>query len=97
MDTSGVWFGRAMGIWMTAITLSPWTAGVSKSALAKVYIVPNVLFLGLFLQASFCLDSTGPGANAALPSLNLWWTQLPIAATFLMWNVQALGEGKKAD
>ena len=96
MDTSGVWFGRCLGIWMTATTLSPWTAGVPKSALAKLYIVPNVCFMGLFLQASFLLDTTGPGANNVLP-VNMWWTQLPIATAFLAWNVQALGEGKKAD
>ena len=30
MDTSGVWFGRALGVWMTTITMSPYTIGVPK-------------------------------------------------------------------
>ena len=62
----------------------------------KLYIVPNTIFMLLFIQASFLLDTTGPGPNAALP-INMWWTQLPIAATFLAWNVQALQEGGKRD
>eukprot|EP01052_Picozoa_sp_SAG31_P003424 SAG31_NODE_132_length_23398_cov_14.557620_3_plen_203_part_00 len=51
MDESGEWFARAMGIFMAAVTTSPWYAKVDKSALAKVYLVPNILWSGLFIQA----------------------------------------------
>ena len=80
---------------MTATTLSPWTCGVSKTALAKMYLVPNVLLVGLFAQAAFMMDITGPGKNAAIPGLNLWLTQLPISAILLILNLQALGEKTK--
>ena len=91
MDDSGEWFGRALGIWMVAITLSPWTIGMDKSALARLYLVPNVLFMGMFLYAAVGLETTGPGKNAMLP-INLWYTQLPIAALFLFLNITAVGE-----
>ena len=91
MDESGIWFRRTLGVCMTATTTSPWTAGVPKSALAKLYLVPNVLMLLLFIQAAFYLDTTGPGVNAMLP-VNMWWTQLPIAAGLLVLNLQAVGE-----
>jgi len=80
---------------MTAISLSPWYAKVPKSALVKVYLVPNVAFTGLFAQASFYMASTGPGKNALLPDLNLWWTQLPISVVFTLLNVAALAEKPK--
>ena len=91
MDDSGEWFARALGIWMAAITLSPWTIGMDKSALARLYLVPNVLFMGMFCYAALVLETTGPGKNALLP-INLWYTQLPIAAAFLMLNLTAVGE-----
>ena len=51
-DASGEWFARALGIWMTVLTSSPYWAGMDKSVLAKIYIIPNVLFvsLGLFVR-----------------------------------------------
>lgn len=36
MDDSGIWFGRCVGLWMSAVTLSPYYAGISKLALCKV-------------------------------------------------------------
>ena len=96
MDTSGVWFGRCLGLWMSTVTMSPYTIGMPKSLMAKLYIVPNVFFMFLFVQASFFLETTGPGRNAVLP-VNMWWTQLPVAATLLAWNVKALQEGGKKD
>ena len=38
--------------------------GVDKNALAKRYMPMNVLFMGMFLHASFLMDITGPGKNA---------------------------------
>ena len=71
-----------------------------KDVLAKVYMPLNVIFMGMFLHASFVLETTGPAPGNILP-FNLWWTQLPIAAFMLYANVQALGEcsadgGKKS-
>ena len=91
MDDSGVWFGRTVGLWMTCVTLSPYYAGVSKVVLSKIYLPVNIGLMVLFLQAAFKLDTTGPGKNAMFP-INMWWTQLPIAALFLLWNFEAAGE-----
>ena len=91
MDDSGVWFGRTVGLWMTCVTLSPYYAGVSKVVLSKIYLPVNIGLMALFLQAAFKLDTTGPGKNAMFP-INMWWTQLPIAALFLLWNFEAAGE-----
>ena len=96
MDESGEWFGRTLGLWMTAVTLSPWYAGVSKKALAKVYMPINVVFMYFFYQASFVLSTTGPAPQNILP-VNMWWTQLPIAAAFLGMNYLALQECKGKD
>ena len=95
MDDSGVWFGRCVGLWMTAITLSPWYAGISKSSLCKVYLPTNTALMGLFLQAAFTLKTTGPGKNALLP-FNMWYTQLPIAALFLIMNIMVVMPKGKA-
>ena len=95
MDDSGVFFGRALGVYMTAVTCSPWYAGVSKAALCKIYLPINIVFMILFLNCSFVLTTTGPGKNAVLP-INMWWTQLPIAATFLALNLQALSKSGPA-
>ena len=81
---------------MAAVTLSPWYAGVPKAALAKVYLVVNVVLTALFFQASFLMASTGPGPNALVPGLNMWWTQLPISIAFTLLNVAALAEKPKA-
>ena len=64
-----------------------------KSALVKPYLVSNVIFMGMFIQASFFLETTKNPPSNILP-VNMWWTQLPIAAFFLFANVMALGEGK---
>jgi hypothetical protein len=64
---------------------------MDKSTLAKLYLPVNCVFMGMFAQAAFSLETTGPGKNAALP-LNMWWTQLPIAATFLGMNFLAVNE-----
>ena len=89
MDDSGVFFGRAVGCWMTVVTLSPWYAGVPKAALAKVYLPANIFLMGLFTYVAFYLKTTGPGKNALLP-FNMWYTQLPIAAFFLVVNIVAV-------
>jgi hypothetical protein len=91
MDDSGVWFGRCVGVWMTGVTLSPWTVGMNKLQLSKIYLPINAALMGLFIHASFFLDTTGPGKNAALP-INMWYTQLPIAAAFLGMNLLAVSE-----
>ena len=72
LDDSGVWFARCVGVWMFFVTTSPWYASIDQTKLAKVYLPINLLILGLFVQAAFYLDTTGPGRNAMLPSLNLW-------------------------
>lgn len=48
-DASGEWFARALGIWMTAVTTSPYWAGMDKNVLAKIYIIINVLFVSIRL------------------------------------------------
>ena len=93
-DDSGQWFARAAGVWMTCVCSSPYWAGMPKDALVKLYLPINIIFMGMFVQASFFMDTTGPAANATLP-INLWWTQLPIAAFCLFANFMALGEGKE--
>eukprot|EP00948_MAST-09A_sp_MAST-9A-sp1_P001731 g1731.t1 len=96
MDESGEWFARAAGVWMTCVTLSPWLFGISKTNLAKLYLPVNLIFTGLFAQAAFMMKVTGPGKNAMLPDLNLWWTQVPISVVFLLLNLAAVSEGEKA-
>ena len=81
---------------MTAVTMSPWTIGMDKAALAKLYLPVNCVLMGLFAQAAFLLDTTGPGKNAMLP-INMWWTQMPIAAALLGMNFMAVGEDTKKD
>ena len=96
MDDSGEWFGHCCGIWMFFVTTSPWYAGIDKTKLAKVYLPINVIILGFFIQTAFFLDTTGPGRNALLPGVNLWWTQVPIAVVLLLLNLQAVGESPKS-
>ena len=95
MDDSGQWFGRALGVTMTAMTCAPFYAGISKPAMCKVYLPMNVIFLLMFIQASFFLTTTGPGKNAILP-VNMWHTQLPIGVAFLALNILALMPAKAA-
>ena len=92
-DDSGQWFARAAGVWMTLITTSPWWANMPKDILARIYLPINIIFMGMFVQAAFYMDTTGPASNAVLP-FSLWLTQLPIAAFFLIVNFLAVGEGK---
>ena len=87
-DTSGTFFGKALGIWMTAITTSPWVCGVDKGSLAKVYMIWNIFSLPLFIQCAM-RDDTGPGANALLP-VNLWMPQVLIGAGFIVFNYLAI-------
>jgi hypothetical protein len=94
-DDAAQWFGRALGIWMTTATTSPYWAGMPKDVLVKMYLPMNILFLGMFIQASFFLDTSGPAPTNYLP-FNMWWTQLPIAVAFLYLNFLAVGEGKKS-
>ena len=94
MDASGQWFGRACGIFMAAVTLSPWTAGADKTVLAKTYLLPNIVYTILFIQAGFFMDVTGPGPNALVPGLNLWHPQIAIGLALTYLNVAALQESK---
>jgi hypothetical protein len=87
----GQWFARGLGVWMTAVTLSPWWMGMPKELLAKLYLPVNAIFMGMFIHASFFLETTGPPESNILP-INMWWTQLPIAAFILFTNIQAVGE-----
>lgn len=89
MDESGVWFGRALGIWMATVTTSPWTLGMDMASLVKVYLPMNILFMAMFIQASFSLKTTGPAPQNVLP-FNMWYTQLPIAAGLLAMNAKAV-------
>ena len=89
MDDSGVWFARAVGVWMTFLTSSPWWAGMDKNVLAKIYLPVNTIFMGLCTQAAFFLETTGPAEQNIIP-FNMWWTQLPIAAFLLIKNIQAV-------
>ena len=42
---------------MTAVTLSPWTCGMPKDVLVKLYLPCNIVYLFMFLQAAFALDT----------------------------------------
>ena len=64
------------------MTLSPYLFDMPKSALVKPYLVSNVIFMGMFIEASFFLETTKNPPSNILP-VNMWWTQLPIAAFFL--------------
>ena len=92
-NDDGQWFARALGVWMATTTLSPWWMGMPKDLLAKLYLPLNTIFMAMFIQASFFLDTTEPPESNYLP-FNLWWTQLPIAAFLLYTNIQAVGESK---
>ena len=93
-DASGQWFARAMGILMAAVTTSPYWAGVDKHALKKVYLVVNMLWLPMFVEAAFYSGkATAPPKTNVLP-INMWITQLPVAGMLLLANLMSLGEGK---
>jgi hypothetical protein len=81
---------------MTCVTLSPYYADMPKDVLAKVCLPINAIFMLMFFQTAFMLDTTGPADNALLP-FNMWLTQLPISAFILFANIMAVGEsgGKK--
>ena len=92
-DDSGQWFARAAGVWMTLVTTSPWWCGMPKDTLVRLYFPINAIFMGMFVQAAFYMDTTGPAPGNHLP-FSMWLTQLPIAGFFLLANLLALGEGK---
>jgi hypothetical protein len=93
MDSSGEWFARAFGILICAIDLSPWYAGMDKIVLTKVYMVPNLLVLGLIAQAAFI---TGP-VNFVVP-FKMWYAPLFVSFFLLALNITVLREAyKKAD
>jgi hypothetical protein len=94
MDDSGEWFARVFGIWMGSIVLSPWYAGMDKMVLTKIYIAPNVMVLGLIIQAIFFLDSTGPGKHAILP-FKTWYMDLAGSVLLLVLNSIAFVEATK--
>lgn len=83
---AGNFFGRALGIWMFAATTSPWTIGMDKNMLAKLYLPINLYITPLFAYCAFAMDTTGPGANALIP-LNLWIPQIAISAVLLVLNI----------
>jgi hypothetical protein len=85
-------FGRALGVIMTCITCAPYYADMPKGPLVKAYLPCNIIWMAMFLQAAFMLESTGPGKNAMIPGLKLWYTQLPIQAVFVLLNFQAVSE-----
>ena len=87
----GQWFARALGVYMTAVTLSPWWMEMPKELLAKLYLPINAIFMGMFIQASFFLETAKPPESNILP-ISMWWTQLPIAAFILYTNIRAVGE-----
>jgi hypothetical protein len=91
-DDSGQWFGRAIGIWMTTVTSSPYWTNISKDVLCKIYLPMNFLLGLMFVQAAFFMDTTGPAAGNVLP-INMWLTQLPVHAFILYANFQAVSEG----
>ena len=57
--------------------------------LAKVALPMNILFLPLFFQAAMVLPTAKDSTNAVLP-FNLWFTQIPLAASILALNIMAL-------
>ena len=79
---------------MVAVTLSPWTVGMPKDVLAKLYLPINILLLGMFAEAAFLMDTTGPAPGNRLP-FSMWFTQLPIATVFVLLNFRAVAEGGK--
>ena len=56
-DEPAQWFARGLGVWMTVMTLSPYLFDMPKSALVKPYLVSNVIFMGMFIEASFFLET----------------------------------------
>lgn len=83
---AGMFFGRALGVWMLVVTTSPWTIGMPKELLAKLYLPINLYITPLFAYVAFSLDTSGPGPNAMVP-VNLWVPQVAISVVFLVLNV----------
>ena len=94
-DDAAQWFARAVGVWMTAVTLSPWTCGMPRDVLVKLYLPCNISLFLMFVQAAFFMDTTGPREGNYVP-FNMWITQLPIAAYFLYLNFKAVSEAPKS-
>jgi len=91
-DASGQWFARATGIWMTAVTTSPYWAGVDKHALKKVYLPLNLLLMPMFIQCAFYMGKdTAPPKTNILP-INMWITQVPVGGLLLISNLLAMRE-----
>ena len=83
---AGEFFSRTLGIWMLAVTTSPWTIGMPKEMLAKIYLVVNIYVTPLFGYVALSLDTSGPGPNALVP-INLWLPQLAISIAILALNI----------
>ena len=83
---AGMFFGRALGVWMLVVTISPWTIGMPKELLAKLYLIINIYITPLFVYVAFFVDTSGPGPNALLP-INLWMPQVAFSVVFLVLNV----------
>jgi hypothetical protein len=83
---AGMFFGRALGIWMLVVTTSPWTVGMDKATLAKLYLPINLYITPLFAYVAMYIETSGPGPNALLP-VNLWWPQVFISLALLVVNV----------
>ena len=83
---AGMFFGRALGVWMLVVTTSPWTIGMPKELLAKLYLPINLYITPLFAYVAFSLDTSGPGPNAMVP-VNLWVPQVAISVVLFVLNV----------
>lgn len=86
---AGEWFARGFGIVAVSLFTSPFWAGMPTDVLAKVALPMNILFLPLFFQAAMVLPTAKDSTNAVLP-FNLWFTQIPLAASILALNIMAL-------
>ena len=66
--------------------LGPFVFGIDPSALCKPYLMWNVLSVPFFVQGAFFEDDSGPCPDSLLP-VNLWISQVGIAAVFIILNI----------
>ena len=82
----GSFFGHALGLFMTSTVLGPFVFGIDPEALCKQYLMWNVLSVPFFVQGAFFEDDSGPCPDSLLP-VNLWISQVGIAAVFIILNI----------
>ena len=71
---------------MTSTVLGPFVFGIDPEALCKQYLMWNILSVPFFVQGAFFEDDSGPCPDSLLP-VNLWISQVGIAAVFIILNI----------